>query len=95
MSNNSIGITNGPVGTDPSRLRWLATTAAIPELRPGWHHIVVSVVAGDVTVRIDGQLAISQRGVAMPGTFRLGFTGSTGALTDLHLVNNVSITTRT
>ncbi len=56
---------------------------------------MVSVVAGDVTVRVDGQLVLEPRAVAMPATFRLGFTGSTGALTDLHLVNNVSITTRT
>jgi hypothetical protein len=58
------------------------------------HHVVVSIVAGDISVRVDGVLALSQR-AAVPGTFRLGFTGATGGLTDLHLVNNVSITTRT
>ncbi|MGZ6973572.1 MAG: Ig-like domain-containing protein [Acidimicrobiia bacterium] len=94
-SGNSVGITNGPVGSDPVQLRWLATTSAVPLLRTFVHHVVVSVVSGYVAVRIDGQQVLGQPGVAVPGTFRLGFSGGSGGLTDLHMVNNVTITTRT
>jgi hypothetical protein len=94
-SDNSVGITDGPVGTDLTRVRWLATTSAIPRLRVGVHHVVVSIVAGDIVVQMDGQVVLVKRGVAVPGTFRLGFSGATGGLTDLHLVKNVTITTRT
>ncbi|MGZ6979812.1 MAG: hypothetical protein ACXVJW_17010, partial [Acidimicrobiia bacterium] len=94
-SANSVGITNGPVGSDPVQLRWLATTSAVPLLRTFIHHVVVSVVSGYVAVRIDGQQVLGQPGVAVPGTFRLGFSGGSGGLTDLHMVNNVTITTRT
>ncbi len=93
-SANSVGISDGPVGSDPARLHWVATTSALPALR-GWvRRVTVSVVAGYVAVRIDGQLVLGASGVAVPGTFRLGFSGSSGGFTDLHMVNDVTITTR-
>jgi hypothetical protein len=93
-SGNSVGVTNGPVGTNPDQLRWLATTSALAPVRNALHTVTVSVVSGYVAVRIDGQLVLDAPGIAVPPTFRLGFTGSTGGYTDVHLVNSVTVTTR-
>jgi hypothetical protein len=90
LSANAVGITYGPSGGEP--LHWLTTTAAIPTWRNSWRHVVVSVVGGYVTVRIDGSLVLRQAGVAVPSRFLLGFTGGSGGLTDLHRVRNVAIT---
>ena len=77
-SGNSVGVTDGPVGTDPDRLRWLATNSALPTLRSNIRRVTVSIVGGYVAVRVDGQLVLGKSGVAVPGTFRLGFSGSSG-----------------
>ncbi len=87
---NSIGITNGPVGSDPNSLRWLASAVFIPSLY-GLHHIDVSNVNGFVTVRMDGLTVLTKSGVPIAGRFQLGFSGGTGRLTDLHRVGNVTI----
>lgn len=68
--------------------------AALPEMEDGaWHIMSVNVVAPHVTVAIDSTTYIDQDVV---GDFDfnayVGFTASTGALTNKHLVDSLKVT---
>ncbi len=86
-SSNFVGIADSTKGI-PSA--WAATSTAIPPLRVGTHHIVVSAQSGTLTVSIDGTQALS-RAIKLSPTVLLGFSAANGSLTDNHQVTNVKI----
>jgi hypothetical protein len=86
-SSNFVGIADS---TKSIPSAWAVTSTAIPPLRVGTHHIVVTAQSGTLTVSIDGTQALS-RTIALPPTVLLGFSGANGSLTDNHLVANVKI----
>ena len=69
------------------------TAKGIPDLRAGTHQVQVSISGSIITVDLDGNL-ILQAGDGLPSTggVLVGFTASTGGLTDAHSVTGVSIT---
>ncbi len=88
-SNNFVGLTDGPVGTAPDALHWLATSTAVPSLRAK-RHVVVEVLNGVLTVKVEGVQVISQT-VTLPPQVLLGFSGGSGGATDNHQVSNVTV----
>jgi hypothetical protein len=78
--------------TTQTTLTEVQTAKGIPDLRAGTHQVQVSISGSIITVDLDGNL-ILQAGDGLPSTGVLvGFTGSTGTLTDAHSVTGVSIT---
>jgi hypothetical protein len=59
-------------------------------LRSGTHMVTVSLKAGTLTVVIDGTTVLT-RAVTVPSSAYVAFTGSSGSLTDRHLVQNAAI----
>lgn len=86
-SNNFIGLTTGAVN---GALTYVATATNVPNLRSGSHAVVVGVSGTSVTVSIDGSQVITAT-VKVPASILPAFTGSTGGMTDQHLVRSVSI----
>ena len=70
--------------------KWLMTSTNVPNLRSGSHLVHVSIASNVLTMAIDGTRTVQAR-VTLPPTVLLGFSGSTGKLTDLHQVSAVSI----
>ena len=88
-SSNFVGVTDGPVGTAPDALHWLATSTAVPSLRAK-RHVVVEILNGVLTVKVEGVQVISQA-VTLPPQVLLGFSGGSGGATDNHQVANVAV----
>jgi hypothetical protein len=89
-SNNFVGLTDGPVTSAvPDAMHWLATSTAVPSLRTK-RHVVVEVLNGVLTVKVEGVQVISQA-VTLPPQVLLGFSGGSGGATDNHQVSNVAI----
>jgi len=70
--------------------KYVTTSTNVAGLRAGTHVVHVTVNSNVVTVSIDGTRAV-QASVTLPPTVLLGFTASTGKLTDLHQVSGVGI----
>ncbi len=89
-SANFVGVTDGPLsGQGQPELHWLSTNSAVRSLL-GPDQVGIVLDAGVLTVTIDGTQVIDQSVTVGPKVL-VGFTGSTGALTDIHSVSNVSI----
>jgi hypothetical protein len=88
-SNNFVGVTNGPT-TQPDHLQWITTSTAIPDLRAGTRHVVVTFAGGTLTVSVDGA-EVLETAATLPPQVLVGFSGATGGITDRHAVSNVSI----
>jgi hypothetical protein len=67
-------------------------TARVPvvQLRSGTHAAQVTLNAGRLVVQLDGGVVASVPGPVQTSSL-LAFSGSTGALTDVHAIRNVSI----
>lgn len=90
-SANFVGVTNGPLNVNvPNQMHWLATATNVPNLRTT-RTVTVHLSVGILTVGIDGIQALSTP-VTVGPTALLGFTGSTGDMTDIHSVGNVAVT---
>jgi hypothetical protein len=88
---NFVGVTDGPVKpTNPAKLHWLATSTNAPPLR-ATNAVAVTLVNGLLTVKVNGTQVLSTT-VSTGPNLLLGFSGSTGALTDTHTVSNVTVT---
>ncbi len=76
-----------------SALTEVQTAKGIPDLRAGTHQVQVSISGSILTVDLDGNLVL-QAGDGLPSTggVLVGFTASTGGLTDAHSATGVSIT---
>jgi PKD repeat protein len=85
-SNNFIGIAVSGGGLTYSG----RTSTAIPTLRNSTQTIDVQVAGGVMTVKVGGVTKLTST-LALPATAYVGFSGSTGGLTDRHMVTNVSI----
>ncbi len=83
------GIETGTAGHVPS-LVVAKDLTGIVNLRAGSHTVTVSLKAGTLTVIIDGSLVLTQA-VTVPPSAYVAFTGSTGLLTDWHLVRDAAI----
>lgn len=83
------GIETGTAGRAPSFVATKDLTGAI-NLRAGTHTVTVSLNAGTLTVTIDGSTVLTQA-VTVPSAAYVAFTGSTGSLTDRHLVQDAAI----
>jgi hypothetical protein len=83
------GIETGTAGSAPT---FVATSdlTATTNLRAGTHIVTVSLHAGTLTVSIDGSSVLTQA-VTVPSSAYVAFTGSTGSVTDRHLVQNAAI----
>lgn len=88
-SSNFTGIATGVV--KPGVLRFDKTINAIAPLRTGTHTVEVTVTGNVLSVYFDGALVLQRTETAMPAKALLAFTGSDGALSDLHAVRNVAI----
>jgi hypothetical protein len=89
-SANFVGVTDGPLpGSGQTELHWLATTSSVRSLL-GPDQVTIVLDSGVLTVTIDGTQVMSQAVTVGPKVL-VGFTGSTGSLTDIHSVSNVSI----
>ncbi len=89
-SNNFVGITDGPSGTTPDLLHWIATATLSASLRNVKHHVKVVTAGGTMTVSIDGVQVLSQA-VTLPSSAYLGFSGGSGGLTDKHAVSHLVV----
>jgi hypothetical protein len=85
-SNNFIGIAVTGGGLTYSG----RTSTAIPTLRNSTQTIDVQVAGGVMTVKVGGVTKLTST-LALPATAYVGFTASTGGLTDRHMVSAVSI----
>ncbi len=88
-SGDFAGIETGAAGGVPSFVATADLTSTV-NLRAGTHTVTVSLTAGTLTVTIDGSLVLTQA-VTVPPSAYAAFTGSTGSLTDLHLVQDAAI----
>lgn len=70
----------------------IQNNSVTPLLAGRTSHIKVELKAGRVDIAVDGRHVTWQDNVALPTDAWLGFTASTGARTQRHLVRNVSIT---
>jgi hypothetical protein len=84
-----VGIETGTTGGTPSFVATKDLTGAI-NLRSGTHMVTVALTAGTLSVAIDGTTVLTHT-VTVPSSAYVAFTGSTGALTDRHLVQNAAI----
>jgi hypothetical protein len=68
--------------------------ATLPEMEDNaWHTMDLSVVGSQVTVRIDGTLAIDQSVPEItPFSAYVGFTAATGGATNYHLIDALEVT---
>jgi hypothetical protein len=88
-SSNFVGITDGPLAGAPGELHWLATNTSVVPLT-GPRTITVTLENGLLTVAIGGTQVLSQA-VSVGPKVMIGFSGSSGTLTDLHSAANVSV----
>ncbi|HEX4466080.1 MAG TPA: DUF5979 domain-containing protein, partial [Solirubrobacteraceae bacterium] len=87
-SNNFVGITDGPTGSAKDVLHWLTTATVASSLRSAVRKVKIEVLSGTITVWIDGTQVLSGT-AALPSKVYLGFTGGTGAITDIHQATDV------
>jgi len=89
-SNNFVGIATGP-GPTSDTLHYVTTNSSIASLRGTVHHFVVTTFSTGLSVTMDGSQVLTYA-TALPTSVLVGFTGGTGGSTDIHAVQNVSIT---
>jgi hypothetical protein len=87
---NRVAITTSTPG---GPVTFVASSTSIPDLRTAALHCTVTVTGTALTVSIDGATAVSTQIPSLTPTAIVGFTGSTGGLTDVHIVRNASIIT--
>ncbi|WP_370085300.1 beta strand repeat-containing protein [Streptacidiphilus sp. MAP12-16] len=90
---NFVGIAQGP-GTGKDNVSYLAYAKIPTSLETGTHPVAVTVAGGHIKVSVDGaQLLdyVPATGV-IPTNAYVGFTGATGASTDIHAVSGITVT---
>jgi hypothetical protein len=92
-SNNFVGIATGQ-GPTAGTLQYVTTNSSIPSLRNTVHHFVVTTFSTGLTVTMDGSQVLTYA-TSLPASVLVGFTGGTGGQTDIHAVQNVSISAGT
>jgi hypothetical protein len=88
-----MGIATGQ-GATAGTLAYVTTNSSIASLRNTVHHFVVTTFSTGLTVTMDGSQVLTYA-TSLPPSVLVGFTGGTGGLTDIHAVQNVSITSGT
>ncbi|HLI73756.1 MAG TPA: IPT/TIG domain-containing protein, partial [Acidimicrobiales bacterium] len=89
-SNNFVGIATG-AGPYSASLHYVTTNSSIPALRTGTHHFVLTTFSSGLSVTMDGNPVLNYA-TTLPTNVLVGFTAGEGGLTDIHAVQNVSIT---
>ena len=86
---NFVGISNGTQPKAPSRLHFLATSTAVPDLHAAVT-VRVTLSSSVMTVYVNGTQVLARAVTASPNVL-LGFTGSTGATGAAQVVSGVTI----
>ncbi len=86
---NFIGISNGGAN---GKLRWLATAQLPFALGSVASRVTVVTTATSITVYVDGTQLLQRTHLSIAPTSRLGFSGATGGLSDVHAISNVIVT---
>ncbi len=86
-SANFVGISDG-AGAAPTKLHWVATSTAVPNLH-GTHVIEVVVTANQISVYVDGVQRVTAA-VSLPPRILLGFSAASGGV-ERHAVSAVTI----
>src|SRR5581483_9888897 len=92
-SNNFVGVATG-AGPTTDTLAWAATSTNVPALRSAPVTVTVATTSTALTVTVNGTQVISWTGT-IPANAYVAFSAGDGGLTDLHAVENVSITSGT
>ncbi|MBJ7330107.1 MAG: PQQ-dependent sugar dehydrogenase [Solirubrobacteraceae bacterium] len=87
---NFVGLSNGAVAGAWQTLGWLQTASLLTPLQNTTRHVKVVIVAGTITVSLDGTPMLSQA-VTLPSRVLLGFGAGTGGLTNRHTVRNLVV----
>ncbi|MEZ0066637.1 hypothetical protein ABIA32_002649 [Streptacidiphilus sp. MAP12-20] len=90
---NFVGIAQGP-GSGTDNLTYLAWAKIPTSLETGSHPVTVTTAGGHVKVGVDGSQLLDYVPAAgvLPSNAYVGFTAATGASTDVHTMNNLTIT---
>jgi PQQ-like domain/Abnormal spindle-like microcephaly-assoc'd, ASPM-SPD-2-Hydin len=88
-SSDYVAVETSTAGGTPTLVAGQDLTGSV-NLRSGTHMVTVSLKAGTLTVAIDGTTVLTHT-VTVPSSAYVAFTGSTGSLTDRHLVQNAGI----
>ncbi len=88
-SNNFVGIATA--STPMQLLHYAETNSSIPALLDHTHHFVVTTTATGLTVTMDGSPILDHAG-ALPPYVLVGFTAATGGFSDVHQIQNITIT---
>lgn len=91
---NYAGIAASTTGASGPPSSYLASSTAIPALRPGTHDWTVRIAGGVMVVTCDGVQILSQA-VSVTPNVMVGFTGANGTKDDTHIVRNVKISAPT
>jgi len=86
---NFVGISNGTQPKAPTRLHFLATSTAIPNLH-GAVTVRVTMSSSVMVVYVNGVQALSTT-VAAPANVRLGFSGTTAGAPATQVISGVTI----
>ncbi len=89
---NFVGVAQTDFSGAPGALTFLAVDTNVVAVRGGSHRVHVTVNGGMLTVALDGTTVLASA-VTLPPNVLVGFTGSTGGLTDAHSVSDVNIAT--
>jgi len=87
-SSNSVGLVTAK--STGGALAWSLIDSSLPKLRSGMHVISILVSGDVVSVSVDGTHAFSVK-ANVPRYVLIGFSASTGALTDVHDALDVQI----
>lgn len=91
---NFVGITDGSAVNVAGRpgLNWLATSALPGSLIRTHDVYSVTTTATSITVKVNGITVLTKTGLNIGPNLRLGFTGGSGLLGDVHAVANLVAT---
>jgi hypothetical protein len=90
-SSDFVGVETSTAGGTPTLVAGTDLTGSV-NLRSGTHMLSVSLKAGTLTVVIDGTTVLTHSVTGLvPLSAYVAFTGSSGSLTDRHLVQNAGI----
>jgi hypothetical protein len=89
-SHNFVGIATSTAGGKPV---FLSSTTKVPDLRAQDRDVVVSISGNKVSVAIDGTDVLSTAVAALKPTATVGFSASTGGVTDVHAITDAQIVT--
>ncbi|UUY04970.1 DUF1929 domain-containing protein [Svornostia abyssi] len=89
-SGNFIGISDGALAGAWQTLNWRAASALATPLQNTTRRVKVTLTRTAITASIDGGLTVTYA-ASLPDQVLLGFTASTGGLTNRHAISNLTV----